>query len=164
MASLIDTIFETSISKNKNAAKKQVYEKINEIHRRVNIKLVFDSTPVNYSITKDWNQIYENCQGVIMMREHYSTDTVKCVHNKWGKMAFIAIHKHDDADQLIWIHNGKLKIDIYDESGKNIIEEKILTYDQADQPYLIPAGTNHMLISLEHDTDFVTRYDIIKHL
>ena len=157
-ASLLD---KTSSSVKKEASRKSVYDRFSEIERRINLKLTFGDIPVNYLISKDWEQVQQNCHGVILMREHYSNSTVKCVHNRWSKFAFISIHHHDDADQLLWINNGRLKIVLYDESGKEITSEVLLSYDENNQPYLIKAGVNHMLIAMEEETDFVTRFDII---
>ncbi len=137
----------------------ELYNQINKIKDRFEINTSSNNEPINFNISKDWERFSHSISGVILMREHYSNNNVKCVHNKWEKCAKLPLHVHTDCDQTIWVHNGALIITIYDENSKNELETKIITHRNIDQPFTIKKGVPHTIRAIS-DVDFVSRFDI----
>ena len=152
-------LFTTAKKKNLIATDSLLNEQIDKLKKRIQVDAVYEGVPINFKIGKDWERYARCIEGKILMREHYSNEFVKCVHNKWSKNSYVPVHYHSDSDQMIWVHNGAISIDIYDKKGINIIETKILTHRNEDQPYKIKKGVPHAIRAIS-DADFVSRFDI----
>lgn len=156
---MINTIAHTTMGI--NHIDEMLNEQFNKLASRFTIQPKFSRSSVNFNIFKDWDRLKTHCKGIVLMREHYSSTHVKCVHNKWSKNAYLFIHRHDDADSMFWVHNGVLKIEIWDDTCTNLKSTKIIVFSDNDQPITINAGVNHKIIALE-ETDFVVRYNNVR--
>jgi uncharacterized protein YjlB len=79
------------------------------------------------------------------------------VHNKWEKDAFLIPHYHSNADEYLYVTNGAVYVELYDEDG-NITEKRTVTHRDS-QPIVIPKGVRHFVKAVKRNTNFVVRFE-----
>mgnify|MGYP001948247598 CR=1 FL=1 len=140
-------------------AEAKLYEEINRMNERMTISAYFEDIPVDFEIEEEFTALIGNlCVGEILIRVHINLPNVKGVHNKWEKGAYIRAHKHTEACEYIWLTNGALKITLYNENG-SVKSETVLRHFDMNQPFKIEAGVVHLVKAVQHNTNFIVRFE-----
>lgn len=132
---------------------------LKRMKERMFIPVNFEDVVVNFEVREGFTQVLSDlAKGVLFIRTHYNGDTVKCVHNKWEKGAYLKRHYHSNAEEYLYVTNGALRIQLFSPDG-NIIETAIIRDTDIGQPYFIGKGVSHFIEAIEDNTNFICRFE-----
>lgn len=148
--------------KRRSATEDEFYERIEKLRKQFAVGATFDNVVVDFEIGEDWQQLQDNCHGLVKFRcftsnAHESIEGVerriKAAHNFWTKGSFINGHFHADCDEWLYLVEGTMEV-LTIENGEE--KEKCYTSD-SPQPIIIKRGVKHFVRALT-DVSFVVKF------
>jgi hypothetical protein len=105
---LIERLFGSKEEKHSlSHATEAVVRELAKLNDRMSIPAVFEDFATDFVVGQNFEQVVaEIAKGAIFIRTHYTSEHVKCVHNKWEKDAFLIPHYHSNADEYLYVTNG----------------------------------------------------------
>jgi quercetin dioxygenase-like cupin family protein len=114
----------------------------NALYSKLSIGVDFGDRIINFKSHREWEKLTEHSVGEIRHRHFFTDGLVASAQAFWEKGATVFRHCHSNADQFIYLINGRLEVDM--DNKKFIVEP------DADNPFVIVAGMSHVIKALEN--------------